>query len=177
MALAYVNLIPAVRTFMVEEINMAVADRTIYLSPWLSQQGLADWTNLLLDAAKNGSDDGLAAQLRQNGRINKTAQRRKPKGGFTTYNVPYTASETMAEGEFNRFYCRGLCRYALANDIPQLEVYRAKAVAEPRPGSQEKIGTRVNPQAILDDLRTSAGVEPTLGMPPGPNSGLTLKVP
>jgi hypothetical protein len=83
----------------------------------------------------------------------------------------------MAEGEFNRFYVRGLCRYALANGIRQLEVYRAKAVDQPRAGSEEKIGTLVDPQAILDDLRVSAGVEPTLGMPPGPNSGLTLKIP
>jgi hypothetical protein len=127
MGLAYVNLIPAVRAFMLEEINMAVQDGTIYLSPWLSPQGLADWVALLTDAATHGNDDSLAAQLRQNGRINETAQRRKPKGGFTTYRVPYTASETMAEGEFNRFYVRGLCRYALANGIRQLEVYRAKA--------------------------------------------------
>lgn len=177
MGLAYVNLIPAVRAFMLEEINMAVQDGTIYLSPWLSPQGLTDWVALLTDAATHGNDDSLAAQLRQNGRINETAQRRKPKGGFTTYRVPYTASETMAEGEFNRFYVRGLCRYALANGVRQLEVYRAKAVDQPRPGSEEKIGTLVDPQAILDDLRVSAGVEPTLGMPPGPNSGLTLKIP
>ncbi len=124
---------------------MAVADGSIYLSPWLSPQGLADWTNLLRDAARIGTDDTLAAQLRLSGRINRTAQRRKPKGGLTTYNVPYTASETMAEGEFNRFYVRGLCRYAIANGIAQLEVYRAKAVAEPRAGSQEKIGTLVDP--------------------------------
>jgi hypothetical protein len=175
--LAYANLIPPVRVFMLEEINMAVADGTIYLSPWLSPQGLSDWIALLLDSARSGTDDALAAQLRQNGRINKTAQRRKPKGGFTTYSVPYTASETMAEGEFNRFYVRGLCRHALANGIAKLQVYRAKQVAEPRPGSEEKIGSLVDPQAILDDLRKSAGVEPTLGMPPGPNSGLTLKIP
>jgi hypothetical protein len=177
MGLAYANLMPQVRAFMLEEIDMAVGDGSIYLSPWLSPQGLTDWTHLLRDAAQNGTDDTLAAQLRLISRINETAQRRKPKGGFTTYTVPYTASETIAEGEFNRFYVRGLCRYAIANGIPQLEVYRAKAVEQPRAGSQEKIGTRVDPAAILEDLRKSPGVEPTLGMPPGPNSGLTLKIP
>jgi hypothetical protein len=150
---------------MLEEIEMAVKDETIYLSPWLSPQGLNDWASLLIEAAKIGNDDSLAGQLRQNGRINKTAQRRKPKGGYTTYTVPYTASDTMAEGEFNRFYVRGLCRYAIANGIAKLEVYRAKAVAEPRPESEAKLGTLVDPTIILDDLRKSAGVEPTLGIP------------
>lgn len=175
--LAYANLTPAVRNLMLEEIELAISDGSIYLSPWLSTQGLADWANLLRDAAKSGTDDTLANQLRLNGRINTTAQRRKPKGGFTTYNIPHTAPETMAEGEFNRFYVRGLCRYAIENGITELEVYRAKTVEQPRPGSEEKIGTKVDPKTILEDLRKSPGVEPTLGIPPGPNSGLTLKIP
>ena len=82
----------------------------------------------------------------------------------------------MAEGEFNRFYVRGLCRRAIEDDIHGLIVYRAKAVAVPRPGSEEKIGTSVDPTAILADLRVAIGVEPALGMPPGPNSGLTVKL-
>ncbi len=83
----------------------------------------------------------------------------------------------MAEGEFNRFYVRGLCRRAIEDGIQQLIIYRAKAVMTPRPGSEEKIGTSVDSAAILADLRTTIGVEPALGMPPGPNSGLTLKLP
>jgi hypothetical protein len=163
---------------MVEEIDMAVADKSIYLSPWLSPKGLEDWSNLLRDAAEKGTDDSLASELRRDGRVNATAQRRKPKSTeMTTYRVPDTAPMTMAEGEFNRFYCRGLCRRSIANNIPYLVVYRAKEVERPRPDSEEKLGTHVDPQAILEDLRTSPGVEPTLGLPPGPNSGLTLKIP
>jgi hypothetical protein len=175
--LAYVNLIPEVRKFMLEEIDMAVGDGSIYVSSYLSEQGRNDWSKLLSGAAENGSDDSLADELRRNGRLNQTAQRKKPTGGYTTVRVPVTAAETMAEGEFNRFYVRGLCRYAITSGIPQLEVYRAKAVEVPRPGSEEKIGTFVDPATILEDLRKSPGVEPALGMPPGPNSGLTLKIP
>ena len=83
----------------------------------------------------------------------------------------------MGEGEFNRYYCRGLCRRAIEEGVAQLQVYRAKAVAEPRPASQAKIGALVDPAAILDDLRRTQGVEPALGLPPGPNSGLTLRFP
>lgn len=178
MGLAYANLDDETRGYMVEEIDAAIADRSIYLSPWLSPQGLQDWANLLRSAAQTGSDNTLAAALRQNGRINITALRRKPRSTeMTSYRVPDTAPMTMAEGEFNRFYCRGLCRRAIANNISTLEVYRAKQVEQPRPDSEAKIGTHVDPRAILEDLRTSPGVEPSLGLPPGPNSGLTLKLP
>jgi hypothetical protein len=178
MGLHYTNLDAETRKYMIEEIDLAIADKSIYLSPWLSPQGIQDWPGLLKTAAANGSDDTLAGALRQNGRVNVMAQRRKPKSAeMTTYRVPDTAPMTMAEGEFNRFYCRGLCRRAIANGIISLEVYRAKNVEQPRSDSQAKIGTKVDPKAILEDLRSSAGVEPTLGLPPGPNSGLTLKIP
>lgn len=178
MGLAYANLDAETRGYMIEEIDMAVADKSIYLSPWLSPKGLQDWAKLLRAAAEKGTDDTLAGELRKESRVNVMAQRRKPKSTeMTSYRVPDTAPMTMAEGEYNRFYCRGLCRRAIANGISHLEVYRAKHVDQPRPGSEEKIGTQVDPKAILEDLRTSPGVEPTLGLPPGPNSGLTLKLP
>lgn len=178
MGLKYANLDAETRRFMVEEIDRAIADGSIYVSPWLSAVGRADWNNLLRTAASNGDDNSLAQELRQKGRVSQTAQRKKPKSEeLMTYNVPVTAPDTMSEGEFNRFYVRGLCRRAIENGIKQLEVYRAKDVAQPRPGSEEKIGSMVDPKAILEDLRTSPGVEPTLGLPPGPNSGLTLKLP
>ena len=178
MGLAYANLDAETRGYVLEEIDMAVADKSIYLSPWLSPRGLTDWATLLRIAAENGSDDTLAAELRREGRVNVTAQRRKPKSTeMTTYRVPDTAPMTMAEGEFNRFYCRGLCRRAIANGVAELEVYRAKQVEHPRPESEAKIGTHADPRAILEDLRKSPGVEPALGLPPGPNSGLTLRLP
>jgi len=177
MPLRYLNLDDQTRRFMVEEIDMDIASGALYLSPWLTERGRQDWPQLLRDAAVSGTDATLAAQIPLQGRLAQTAQRKKPKGGFTTYSVPVTAPETMAEGEFNRFYVRGLCRRAIEDGIQQLIIYRAKAVMTPRPGSEEKIGTSVDSAAILADLRTTIGVEPALGMPPGPNSGLTLKLP
>lgn len=177
MGLTYENLEQSVRQYMLEEIEMDVGNGSIYISNYLNESGCAMWPDLLRSAASDGDDDSLASALTQNGCLKTHTERRKPKGGFTLAAVPYTAHETMGEGEFNRYYTRGLCRYAIANGIARLQVYRAKAVENPRPASQEKIGLLVDPSIVLDDLRTTQGVEPALGLPPGPNSGLTLRIP
>jgi hypothetical protein len=177
MGLAYENLVQSVRQFMLEEIELDIANGTIYISNYLNESGCAMWPDLLKSAAANGNDDSLASALKQTGCLKTHTERRKPKGGYTLAAVPYTAHETMGEGEFNRYYTRGLCRHALANGIPRLEVYRAKPVEYPRPASQEKIGVLVDPSIVLNDLRATQGVEPALGLPPGPNSGLTLRIP
>jgi hypothetical protein len=177
MPLNYLNLDARTRGFIVEEIDMAVSDGSIYLSNFLTEVGKRDWPKLLRDAAANGSDATLADQLTRGGRLETTYTKRKPKGGFTSVAVPFTAPETMAEGEFNRFYVRGLCRRAMEDGIQQLIVYRAKSVTQPRSSSEEKIGTGIDPNALLVDLRTSPGLEPSLGLPPGPNSGLSVRLP
>ena len=178
LGLHYEDLNDETRRFMVEEIEMDASGEKLYLSPWLSQTGQGDWSEILIEAAQTGTDDTLANSIRQRGRLNRTAQRRRPKGvGYTTYAIPLTAPSTIAEGEFNRFYVRGLCRRAMEQDIPKLEVYRAKPVGQPRPDSEYKIGLLMDPSVVLIDARQSIGVETALGMPAGPNSGLTLRIP
>lgn len=177
MGLDYKNLDDATRRFMLEEIEMDVGSGSMYVSNYLNSEGAARWPDLLRQAAQNGSDDTLADAISTQALLKQEVERKKPKGGFTIARVPVTAHTTLGEGEFGRYFVRGLCRRAIDEGQPQLEVYRAKAVAEPRPGSNEKIGLRVNPADILDDLRRTTGVEPLLGLPPGPNSGLTLRIP
>jgi hypothetical protein len=104
-------------------------------------------------------------------------QKRKPKGGFTMAAVPVNAAETMAEGEFNRFYIRALCQRAIDSGIPSLIVYRAKQVQNPRPQSITLEGTSIGARLVLDDLRAHPGVDTALGLPPGPNSGLSVRLP
>jgi hypothetical protein len=105
------------------------------------------------------------------------APKTSTSGGFTWATVPATAPETLAEGEFNRFYARGLCARALQDGITQVEVYRGKLVNQPRRGSQAMLGQRIDAESLLADLRSAQGVEPALGLPPGPNSGLTVRLP
>ena len=162
---------------MVEEIDMDVRDGTIYISNYLNPRGCDLWPRILREAAERGTDDTLAEAILRDRCLKDRVERRKPKGGFTMAAVPVTAHQTMGEGEFNRYYTRGLCRRAIEAGIDGLEVYRAKEVREPRLDSERKIGLRVDPNVILEDLRKTQGVEPALGLPPGPNSGLTLRIP
>lgn len=177
MGLNFENLDASTRKGMLNEIDHDVQNGTVYISNYLNEDGQREWVKILQDAAESGSDETLAQKIRTNGYLKQEVQRRKPKGGFTMAKVPVTAHETLAEGEFGRYYARGLCVRAIDEGIGDLEVYRAKEVRDPRPQSQEKIGMRVSPVVILDDLRQTQGVEPALGVPPGPNSGLTLRIP
>jgi hypothetical protein len=129
MGLKYENLDAETRRYMLEEIALDAQNESFYLSSYLSQTGQGDWQEILTEAVVSGTDDSFAITLRQRGRLNQFAQRRRPRGaGYTTYRVPVTAHETLAEGEFNRYFVRGLCRRAIAEGIARLEVYRAKEV-------------------------------------------------
>ena len=86
--------------------------------------------------------------------------------------------ETLAESQFNRYYIRALCRRALEDGIEALVIYRAKPVATPRPESEALVETTIDPAALLEDLRAHTGEEtPALGVPAGPNSGISVRLP
>lgn len=46
-----------------------------------------------------------------------------------------------------------------------------------RSASEAMIGSHIDPHALLEDLRTHQGIDTALGLPPGPNSGLSVKLP
>lgn len=171
------NLDGSTRKHMLAEIDKDISEGTLYISPRLSPQGSADYPGLLRRAAETGDDCSLAAQIRAFGRMNSTEERKKPKGGITTAKIPVTAPDTLAEGEFNRFYIRGLCRRAIADGIPAVLVYRAKPVDNPRAESQALIGRQMAVQQLLSDLRQNMGTDTALGLPAGPNSGLSVRLP
>jgi len=177
MALSLHHLDDRTRQYMRSEIEADIANKRLYLSPRLSETGQEEYSMLLKEAVSQFDADWLANQLRLNYRLNAVEPRRTPSGGMTAAKVPSNAPEMLAEGEFNRFYIRGLCRRAIDDGITHLIVYRAKAVSHPRPESQARIGTSVEAQTLLDDLRTHPGVDTALGLPNGPNSGLSVHLP
>ena len=176
MALQLANLDEHTRTLMVEELAIDVANGDLYLSPRLNHRGRVEYEQLLHTTFLAGDDQSLAGDIRSRGLLNDSEQRRKPSGGFSTAKVPVSAPETLAEGEFNRFYVRALCRRVIDDGVGELEVYRAKTVSNPRSTSEAMIGRRVDADSLLQDLRTHQGVDTSLGLPAGPNSGLSVRL-
>ncbi len=177
MAMNLVNLDQKTRSLMAKEIDQDIAASRLYMSPRLNASGQSQYPALLKEAAQSHDEMWLAQQIRINGLLKTEEIKKKPSGGTTTAKVPVTAPDTLAEGEFNRFYCHGVCARALEEGKQQVRVYRAKLVSNPRSESQAKVGTLVDAHNLLNDLRTSQGVEPSLGIPPGPNSGLSVQLP
>ena len=177
MGICYKNLDKQTRKFMFKELKMDIKNGTLYISSRLNFTGQSTWAKLLKEAIVGHSDDWLATKLNMEHCIKSHEERKLRSGKTTDAKVPVTASKTLSEGEFNRFYARGLCARAINEKISKVVVYRGKQVQRPRPESQAIIGREINPIALLKDLRKSQGVEPAFGIPPGPNSGLTVCLP
>ncbi|WP_336353903.1 hypothetical protein [Pseudomonas atacamensis] len=177
MGLEYRDMGADVRANMVQEVTFDLDRGSLYPSQRLNEEGLRVWPDTLMEAAKNQTDSWLESQIRDRRLLKSHESRRKPTGGFTQALIPHTAPQTLAEGEFNRFYIRGLCLKALSEDIPYLIAYRARHSENPRRESEAIIGKKFHPQQLLDDLRASTGIDTVLGLPPGPNSGLSVAIP
>ena len=177
MGLTYRNLDERTRELMLAEIERDIAMNTLFLSDNLNPQGKSDYPDLIRTAAMNGSDVTLAADLRS--RLNTHEKPRKLKtGGLSKPPVMRSnAHEMLAEGEFNRFYIRAICLRAIEDGISNVVVYRAKSVQHARSESERKIGQHIAAKSLLNDLRTHPGVDTALGLPPGPNSGLSVHLP
>ena len=176
MALHYENLDENTRSFMLSEVELDLSHENLYMSPRLNDLGKQNYVSLLKEAIEHRDDAWLAQQLRSQGYMKDYEQRKKRGGGFTRAKVPVNAPDTLSEGEFNRYYVRGLCVRVIEEGMDQVEVYRGKPVSQPRPESEALLGKRLSVKALLEDLRKSKGVEPALGLPPGPNSGLTVRM-
>ena len=173
MGLQFKNLDDATRGHMLAEFDMDIATPDgCYLSNYLTAAGQQQWPGHLKDAARTGSDDSLAKALREHHCFKHQVERKKPKGGYSMVAVPLTAADTLAQGQFNLYYMRALALRAQTED-KTITVYRARASENPRPGSEEMIGSQLDPDVVLEVLRRTKGIESEIGIPM-PNSGLTI---
>jgi len=178
MTLYYQNLDERTRQLMLAEMEYDIAHNQLHISPFLSGQGQRDYANLLRETMQHGNDQTLAEGLRAHRRLNRTQPRHKPSGGYALAATPDNAAELLAESEFNRYYIRALARRAIEDGISELVVYRAKPAQNPRPESEARVETTLPPEDLLADLRSHTGDEvPSLGVPSGPNSGLSVRLP
>ena len=170
------NLDARTRGYMRAEFEDDLDRESLYFSPRLSERGLLDYPELLRAAIDSGNDVTLGNSLAFHGRLKETEERRV--GAETkTVRAPATAADTLAEGEFNRMYMRGLCRRALDDGITALIVYRAKGVRQPRAESLAIIGQPVDATVLLAELRARSESAPGGDMLFGPNSGLSIRLP
>jgi hypothetical protein len=177
MPLRYEDLDDSTRRHMLAELEHDERHGLCYFSPRLNASGQQQYIKLLREAIERHDDQWLSDQIAARGLLKSHEERKNPRGGTITAKVPVTAPQTLADGEFNRFYCRGLCARASAEGRLEIQVYRGQASAHPRPESEQLIGTRLNAAAVLLDLRRHIAVEPALGVPAGPNSGLSIRLP
>ena len=163
------------RELMDDEVDYDIQNGRLYIGKRLNDFGKSNYPKLLKKAIKDGNEYSLANDLKNHNCI-KIKEERNTKNGITLVNVASNANETLAEGEFNRFYIRALCLKVMKDNAGVLEIYRAKPVSNPRPESQIKIGETVNPEKLLNDLRANIGINTILGLPQGPNSGLSVRI-
>lgn len=165
------------RRFMLDELEQDVSQSRLYMSPRLSELGRTDYERLLRAALESGSEGTLADELRSHGRMQLDTRWARAKGSPIVSELPATAPDMLAEGEFHRFYLRGLCRRAIEEGIRTLEIYRAKPAPESRSKSEAMVGVRIDASSLLEDLRRFRGEDPPRGLPQCPDSGLSVRRP
>ncbi len=175
MPLQYSDLDPTTRRFALDEFERDLASDQFRHSERLRPTALGDYERLLRDAHSYYDDQWLeerAADL-----LVDFEPRHTPSGGQTTARVPYMAARMMAEGDFNRYYMRGLALRAINEGRQVVEVYRARLSREPRDDSAEIEGRRISAQEVLDRLRGNTALEGSVAIRLGlPNSGLSIRL-
>lgn len=172
----YLANLEEVREEMVAEIKSDIDTRRLYISDRLNDEGKETYPDLLLEAARSGNMESFINSLGLQ-YFKRYYLRKKAKGGdYIKVKMPHNANVTLCEGEFNRFYIRAVCVRALNTGQKFVTAYRARLSAISRPESIAIEGKQFDAEMLLKDLRENIGVETALGLPPGPNSGMSVKL-
>jgi len=170
MALALENLDKSTREHMLAELDRdEQTSGEPYISLRLSPAGTEAYPQLLRDAIASGDDSTLETALSAPGLFN--AEEAYGPGKAKTRKMNVRAPQILAEGEFNRFFIRGLCALLCTS----VEVFRARESSWARPESEALIGNRIDATELLEDLRQHVGEAPSLL--PDVNSGLSVRLP
>jgi len=174
MPLHYENLDPVTRRFALEELDRDIADGSFHASDRLRPESVHEYKKLLREAVRYYDDRWLEEKAED--LVIEVEPRRTRSGATTTAKVPDMAVRMLTEGDFNRYYMRGISRRALEEGRGIVEVYRARLSLEERPESTELEGRRIAPAQVLSWLRGErTGDTPAAGLG-RPNSGLSLRL-
>lgn len=142
------------RNLMSTEINAARDTGALYFSQRFNEIGHEGWPGWLLIASQEYDEHWLAYQLENMGAMKHFESRAKPKGGYTMAHVPDTAAETLADGQFNRYYIAAVCQRAAEDGVVTVTIHRAKDRWEPRAESIALEGTQCEAKSLLLEVRS-----------------------
>lgn len=153
MGLNYTNLNETTRRFMLIELDRGGH----FISPRLTESGRTRWTGVLKDAIQYHTDVWLERELVRRNFMLGTETLKSPMGGKTLTRAinKEQAAKTLAEGEFNRYYLRGLCLAAQSRGYAQIVVCAGKMIPHASPDLQKAIGKALHIEALLENLRSA----------------------
>ena len=174
MPLKYDNLDPATRRNAIAELDSDIANGAFHASDRLRPTAIAEYQRLLRDAIRYYDD--LWLEEHADNLLVDFEPRTTRSGAQTTAKVPEMAARMLAEGDFNRYYMRGVALRAIEEDRQVVEVYRARLSLEPRPESAELEGHRLAAREVLEYLRGQRVDNATVARLARPNSGLSIRL-
>jgi hypothetical protein len=174
MPLQYQNLDPGTRRYAIAELDRDFADNTFHASERLRPTAIDEYKRLLREALRYYDD--LWLEERASDLVIEVETRRTKSGGTTTARIPEMATRMLVEGDFNRYYMRGVSLRAIEEQRGVVEVYRARLSLEARPESAELEGSRLSPTDVLSWLRGQRSADPAASRLGRPNSGLSIRL-
>lgn len=176
MPLQYLDLDPTTRRHALAEFEGDREAGRFFPSERLRPTAIAEYEGLLHEALRFYDDHWL--EERVGGLLVDFESRQTPSGAQTTARVPATAARMLAEGDYNRYYMRGVALRAIEEGRGVVEVYRARLSLEPREESAEIEGRRLPATDVLDYLRgaSTADSAAEAGRLGRPNSGLSVRL-
>jgi hypothetical protein len=171
MSYNFLDLNNEVRKLMKEEVEFDLKRDGLAKSKRFNDEGNSRYSKILFKNIENGDEETLGSELL--GLFKTKEISRDKKGNAIEKDVPSDANKVIASTEFNRFYMRALCVFALKNS-KDLEVYRAKDSVVHRSGSDSLEGAKIEDvQEALSVLRDNKEYYNFIAKP---NSGLSLKL-
>lgn len=172
----FYHLNPKVRELMAVELAKDLSEDKFIFSAYVDAKKEGEWISLLKKTFLYHDPSWLSQELKKRDVLKRRSLKNLKEGKFTLALVPRSAEETLAQDEFNLYYIKALCVYALSQGIEELEIYSARRIQNHRPKSESLKGKKVSAEDVLRDLRSSLRGESALGLGLY-GSSLSLKIP
>lgn len=163
-----IDLDDETRRRMLDEFDNDRRVDAVFPSKVVEAARTADYLDAHRDAFASGTPESFAAGVRGSGMLRE----RQDNGNRVN---PDSASSRIADGQFNVYYTRAVAARA-AEVGGEVEIYRARPSSNPRPESEARIGTRLNAEALLTDLRDNSTAPGNFSVLPEVNSGLSVRL-